>query len=243
MGKIKATRIVTPRIVESRSGWRPWLWVALLVFLAAWSWQVYEFGRAQASLDAGMRDPSLTDPLQRIAELEQERDALRASAARLERHKTQAREAIQKDLRGRQVKWDGKWEKLKREVAFLRRLVSGGDSKLVLDGHSLTVLDKMAYRFEVTLSKQTEDEDTINGYAVISVTGQLNGVEKTLDMQTLTNGRRSNIGIRFKNFQRLTTDISLPEGFEPAKIGVAVKPDGKGFRSFQQSFDWKPSDA
>ena len=242
MGKIKATRIVTPRIVESRSGWRPWLWVALLVFLAAWSWQVYEFGRAQASLDAGMRDPSLTDPLQRIAELEQERDALRASAARLERAgqiDRAAADSVQAEIRALQEER----AELKREVAFLRRLVSGGDSKLVLDGHSLTVLDKMAYRFEVTLSKQTEDEDTINGYAVISVTGQLNGVEKTLDMQTLTNGRRSNIGIRFKNFQRLTTDISLPEGFEPAKIGVAVKPDGKGFRSFQQSFDWKPSDA
>jgi hypothetical protein len=41
----------------------------------------------------------------------------------------------------------------------------------------------------------------------------------------------------------LTTDLSLPKGFEPAKIEVAVKPEGKSFRSFEQSFDWKPSDA
>jgi hypothetical protein len=242
MGKIKPTRIVTPRIVQPRSGWRPWVWVVLVVGLAAWSWQVFEFGRVQASLDARMGDPTPTDPFRRIAELEQERDALRASAARLERAgqiDRAAAESVQAEIRALQEER----AELKREVAFLKRMVSGGDSKLVLDGQSLTALDELAYRFEVTLSKQTEDEDTINGHAVIRVTGQLNGAEKTLDMQTLTNGKRSNIGIRFKNFQRLTTDLSLPKGFEPAKIEVAVKPDGKSFRSFEQSFDWKPSDA
>lgn len=242
MGKIKPTRIVTPRIVQSRSGWRPWLWVALLVVLVAWSWQVFEFGRVQASLDARMGDPSQTDSLQRIAELEQERDALRARAARFERAgqiDRAAADSVQAEIRALQEER----AELKREVAFLKRLVSGGDSKLVLDSHSLTTLGKLAYRFEVTLSKQTEDEDTINGHAFISVSGQLDGVEKTLDLQTLTNGKRPNIGIRFKNFQRLTTDLSLPAGFEPAKIEVAVKPDGKSFRSFEQSFDWKPSDA
>ncbi len=31
----------------------------------------------------------------------------------------------------------------------------------------------------------------------------------------LTDGKRSNIGIRFKSFQKLKTDLNCPRGFEP----------------------------
>jgi hypothetical protein len=62
-------------------------------------------------------------------------------------------------------------------------------------------------------------------------------------MDSLTDGRRSNIGIRFKSFQRLKTELRLPEGFEPTSVEVVVKPDGEVFKSFERAYDWKVSDA
>ncbi len=57
MGKKKPTRVITPRIVQpGEGGGRPWLWLLFLVALAAWSWQVFEFGRQQAGFDAGRND-------------------------------------------------------------------------------------------------------------------------------------------------------------------------------------------
>jgi hypothetical protein len=62
-------------------------------------------------------------------------------------------------------------------------------------------------------------------------------------MASLTDGRRSSIGVRFKSFQKLKTEFQLPEGFVPASLEVAVRPEGKDFKSFERAFDWKPSDA
>ncbi len=242
MGKVKPMRVATPRIIQPGEGRRPWLWLILLVALAAWSWQVYEFGRKQAGFSVVHRN-ELEESLQaRIAELQQERDALRASAARFERSgqiDRAAADGVQAEVKALQ---DERAE-LKREVAFMKSLVSGGDQKLALADHSLEDLGERSYRFEVTLSKRTDQAGTVNGQVVIALKGRLGEQEKTLDMAALTDGRRSNIGIKFKNFQKLRADMKLPEGFEPISIEIAVKPEGKGFKSFEQTYEWKLTDA
>ena len=72
MGKIKATRVITPRIVQPGEGARPWLWVFLLLGLGVWSWQVYDFGQQRAGYDAGERDQVEDRLRQRIEELGKE---------------------------------------------------------------------------------------------------------------------------------------------------------------------------
>jgi hypothetical protein len=243
MGKIKATRIITPRIVQPGEGARPWLWLFLLLGLGVWSWQVYDFGQQRAGYDAGERDEVEDRLRQRVEELEAERDQLRASAARFERAgqiDRAAADGVQAEVKALQ---DERAE-LKREVAFLKTLVSGGgDSNLALDQQTLVGIGEDSYRFEVTLSKRTTDAGTVSGKVLLRVKGKEGDVLRTLDMETLTEGRRSQIGIRFKNFQKLKTDIKLPKGFQPAEILVSVQPDGKTFKSFEQTYDWNPSDA
>ena len=81
------------------------------------------------------------------------------------------------------------------------------------------------------------------GRVTISVVGQLDGKEKKLSMKELTKGRRSNIGIKFRKYQKLTTEMALPEGFEPTSIKVVVNPKGPEFKPFQQVYAWKLTDA
>lgn len=243
MGKVKPTRVITPRIVQPGGGGaRTWLWMVFLAALAAWSWQVLELGRHRGGIDVGQREKAEAGLRERIAELEEERDVLRAAAARFERAAQidrAAAERVQSEVRTLQ---DERAE-LKSQLAFLKTLVPGGGKKLVLDDYSLTELGERAYHFEVTISKRSDDADTVSGSVTVSVTGELDGEEKTFDMAELTDGRRSNIGIKFKNFQKLKTELQLPSGFEPTSIEVTVKPDGKVFKSFQQAYDWKVSEA
>lgn len=212
-----------------------------LVALAAWSWQVFEYGQQHAGLDSPKRDRIEDDLRARIGALEAERDSLRASAARFERAgqiDRAAAEGVQSEVRSLQ----GERADLKREVAFLKSLVSGDDTQLVLDGQRLLRLGAQNYRFEATLSKRTEDDGTVDGLVLISVTGNSGDLLETLDMADLTDGKRSNIGIKFKNFQKLKTDIILPEGFVPSEIEVRVQPTGKTYKSFVQTYDWLVDD-
>lgn len=244
MGKVKPTRIVTPRIVQpDERGPKPWLWLLLLFVLALWSWQVYEFGRQGGAFQIAAPANTVEYGLrERIAELEEEREVLLAAAERFERMgevERTAAEAVKSQVKALQTER----AELKREVAFLKSLVAGGGRRLVLNDQSLSALGEGIYRFEVTLAKRTDDQETVSGQVVISVRGRSENGPTVLDMGSLTEGRRSTIGIRFKSFQRLKTDIRLPTGFEPESIQVAVKPDGKDFESFERAFDWKPSDA
>ncbi|MGB5452541.1 MAG: DUF6776 family protein [Sedimenticolaceae bacterium] len=243
MSKVKPTRVTTPRIVQpGEGGGRTWLWLLLLIALGAWSWQVFEFGRQRAGFDVGQGNRMEADLQERIAELEEERDALRASAARFERAgqiDRAAADGVQSEIRALQ---DERAE-LKREVALLKSLVSSGDQKLELGDFSLARLDELSYRFEVTLSKRTNDQEVVSGEVTVGVEGQAGGEEMFLGMPELTDGKRSNIGIRFKSFQKLKTDLRLPKEFDPVSVVVTVKPEGKKFKSFEQAYDWKVPDA
>lgn len=242
MGRVKPKRVITPRIMQPGGGARAGLWLLFLVALAAWSWQVFEFGRQRGGFFAD-RHGQVADRLrQRIDQLEEERDALRAAAARFERRGQVDRAAadrVQSEVRALQ---DERAE-LRREVAFLKSLVTPEGERLIVDGYSLTALNERAYRFSVTVSKPTDDAATVRGQVTIRVKGRAEGKPQTLDMEALTQGKRTKFGIKFKNFQKLQTDIELPDGFEPASIEVAVKPSGKVFKSFEHAFAWKVSDA
>lgn len=243
MSKVRPIRVATPRIVQPSEGrGRPWLWLLVLAGLLAWSWQVFEFGRQHGGLDARARDRVEVELRERIAELEEERDVLRQAAARFERTGQIDRAAVD-DVMGRVKALQAERADLKREVAFLKTLVSGDARLLALSDFDLVDLGDRNYRFEVTLSKQGDDAETVTGRVVVRVVGIQGDTETTLDMDAVTGGRRSQIGIKFKNYQRLKTEIAVPEGFTPKSVEVAVEPEGKQFKSFEQQFEWRIADA
>jgi hypothetical protein len=243
MGKIKPSTITTPRIVQPRAYGATWLWAVFLVALSLWSWQVFLLGEHSGGLDAAQRDKVEASLQQRVDDLEKQKMALTAQAARFERAAQIDREAAEQ-VKGEVKSLQEERAALKREVAFLKALVSGEASEeLAFESPKLMLVDGRDYRFEVTLSKRSEDAGTVSGRVVIKVVGNSDGVEKQLDMSALTDGKRTNIGIKFKNYQKLKTDLKLPEGFDPSRIEVAVQPNGNVYKAFEQAFDWKVSDA
>jgi len=243
MGKIKPTTITTPRIVQPRAYGATWLWLAFLVALSLWSWQVFRLGEHSGGLDAAERDRVEASLKQRVEELEKQKMALTAQAARFERAAQIDREAAEQ-VQGEVKSLQQERSELKREVAFLKALVSGEASEeLQLESPVLVQGNGGGYHFEVKLSKRSDDPGTVTGRVVIKVVGKSGGAEKKLDMKMLTDGKRTNIGIKFKNYQKLKTDIKLPEGFDPSKIEVAVQPNGNVYKAFEQVYDWKLSDA
>ena len=178
MGKVKPTRVITPRIVQPGGGGaRTWLWMLFLAALAAWSWQVLELGRHRGGIDVGQREKAEAVLRERIAELEEERDVLRAAAARFERAAQIDRAAAERVQSEVKMLQDERAE-LKSQLAFLKSLVPGGGKKLVLDDYSLTEIGERAYHFEVTISKRSDDADTVSGNVTVSVNGELECEEK-----------------------------------------------------------------
>lgn len=243
MSKVKPTRIVTPRIVQPRSGGWTWLWLAFLAAFSFWTWQVYEFGQQRGGFSAAQSDATEDACLARVDTLEKQKIALTARAARFERAGQIDRAAVE-EVKAEVRELQEERATLKREVAFLTSLVSGSATEeLLLDAPKLVEAGERVYRFEVTLKKSSDDRSMVNGRVSIQVLGKAGDKQRRLEMTELTDGKRSNIGIKFKNFQKLKTDLKLPEGFDPVKIEVAVEPTGNLFKALKQAYDWNVSDA
>lgn len=241
MAKIKPTEVITPKIVERRLN--PWPWVIAVVLLGLWSWQVLEYGErlgGHAAEAAAAREAELEA---RIAVLEQEQVELTARAARLERAGQIDRAAVE-STKAEVKALQEERAALKRELAFMKALVSGeATEELWLEEPRLSDAGDGRYVFDVKLTKSADDDGTVTGRVVIEVVGKADGKAERVDMKTLTRGSRTNIGIRFKNYQMLSTDMVLPEDFEPEKIEVAVEPTGDVYKAFTKFYDWDPDRA
>jgi hypothetical protein len=241
MSKIKPTEVITPKIVERRLN--PWPWIVAVALLALWTWQVLAFGERQgghAAATAAARETGLET---RIAELEKEKVSLTAHAARLERASQIDRAAVE-SIQAEVTALQEERATLKREVAFMKALVSGeATEELWLEKPRLVDAGDGRFVFDVTLTKPPDDDDTVTGRVVIEVIGKAGGKTERVDMKSLTKGSRTNIGIRFKNYQRLSTDMVLPEDFQPEQIEVAVEPSGDVYKAFKKLYEWDPGRA
>lgn len=241
MAKVKPTEVITPRIVERRLN--PWPWVLAAALLLLWTWQVLAFGERRGGHVAEVAEVREQELRARIDALEKEKVALTAHAARLERASQIDRAAVE-SIKAEVTALQEERAALKREVAFMKALVSGeATEELWLEKPRLSDAGDGRFLFDVTLTKPPDDDGTVTGRVVIEVIGQADGKTERVDMKSLTQGSRTNIGIRFKNYQKLSTDMVLPKDFEPQKIEVVVEPSGDVYKPFKKLYDWDPGRA
>jgi len=234
------SRFQTPEIVQPGSRRFLWVWVLLLAAVAVLAWKMFEFGRASAGFDSAARDTQVELLEERIAALQAERDQLRAAAAKFERASQidqSAVASVQAQLKALQDERSA----LRQEVEFLKSLVSGDITALQLSDLSLRKEDGdegAGYRFAFTISKRAKDDDRVQGTVSVLLSGQLQGEAKTLDSKALGIDAKD-LRMGFNHFQKFAGALRLPVGFIPRELQVAVKPKGKKFKAFEQTFEWR----
>jgi hypothetical protein len=209
-----------------------------LAAVAVLAWKMFDFGRQSAGFDSAARDTQVALLEERIAALQAERDQLRAAAARFERSSQidqSAVSSVQAQLKALQDERSA----LRQEVEFLKSLVSGDITALQLSELSLHKDDAGAgYRFAFTVSKRAKDDDRVQGAVDVHLSGQLKGEVRTLDSKALGIDAKD-LRMGFNHFQKFEGPMQLPVGFIPKELLVEVKPNGKKFKPFEQTFEWR----
>lgn len=227
-----------PRIVQPGGSSGRWLWWMLFVLLAALlAWQAFEFGKQRGGFDTGICDQRMQQLQSQIAGLQQERDELQARAARFERSAQIDRTAVQQAQQDLEALQEERAQ-LRQETEFLKSLVSGDVSILQLSDVELTGGGQAGdYVFSLTVSKRARDNERVRGKLVVSVIGESDDEETELKQEKLGIDS-AKLVLGFMNFQDIEGQISLPEGFVPTGLKVAVEPKGDTFKSFEQTFPW-----
>jgi len=230
-------------IIKSYTPFKYWSKVVLIsIVLLFMAWGTYEVGYYRAGFDnTDLRDQR--DILaKRMDEVERFNKVLREKNAVLEQSKRIDKAAmtnVDDTIQGLQKEI----LELKEEVSFYRGIVSPNeiDNSVKIESmevHAVGAADQGAYRFKLVITQPRSNKSEIKGRGDISITGMLDGRQKSLSLADITNKRMKQLEIRFKYFQTIEGNIVLPNGFQPTAVIIEVSPKGKGLSDIHKNFDW-----
>lgn len=228
-------------IIKSHQPLRHWLKLAGLgVAALLGAWGVYELGFAKAGYDNGSVFEERDLLREQIEVVRGESRKLREQIAVLERAQQIDKQAYREVEQSLKQAQDEMLE-LKSEVAFYRGIVSPVEtaSGLAITSFRLAGIgEPRAYRFKLVLSQLKTNDKVVTGSARIVWEGLMDGVQKQLDLRTLSGGSFDQLKLKFKYFQTIEGDVVLPEGFLPSRVVVEVIPDGNQAAAFKKTFAW-----
>ena len=229
-------------VVKRRSAWHSRASVAGITLLGIlMAWGTYEFGRYRAGFDTLAASEAIEVLQGQISKLEQKHGDLREQNAVLERSGQIERQAY-KQLEGAVTGLQDEILELKEELAFYRGIVSPTDATkgLKLQDFELSSgAQERQYHFKVVLTQVLNNGTVARGNMQFEVEGLHKGELKRYTLKQISDISESNgPAFRYKYFQILEGDFVLPEGFEPIKVNLTVKPKSKAHKKLTQAFDW-----
>ncbi len=214
----------TPVVVH-RSRWRIALRIAAVALLVLAAGLLFEYGRYRGGYDVRAEAAARDALAERIVELTAERDALKRRLAGIEqasRVDRQAYESIKQQLADEQAEI----QELRQQVGFYRSIVNDGDLHRGLYIQNLQVQPDGdgGYRYRLILTRYMDRKRRAQGRIVLVVDGRRDGRPSRIEVKGAAKQNR----FRFRYFQEVAGQLSLPAGFAPERIVVRAIPTGKG---------------
>jgi hypothetical protein len=225
-------------MTRSRPNW----FYALAAFVVVGSaYLVFELGRYQAgySLLDHRRESAALET--RLAEERAVSDELRRQLAIAETGSEIDRATyseVEQTLSDLQAQIQAQEE----ELVFYRGIVSPQDGVAGLRIQSLEVLPSDGegrYLLRLLLVQAIVHSRPVSGAVKLQLEGVQDGQMASFDAAELvTPGESYDMEYEFRYFQGLETDLSLPAGFEPQRILVAIWPSEARAERISQTFEW-----
>lgn len=231
--------IVTPRIVQPGSGGGVLVLVVGLLGLVLWTWQIFEAGRGWAGYDFERSRAREAQLQARIEQLESSVAQLRLEAASGARASQIDRDAV-RQAQGTLADLQADRSRLRKEVSFLRGLLSSGRGPLHLRNFGLSKTDDGRYRYHVTVAQALRNIGITEGQLRLLVSGKnAAGQRRKLDLTELAEAAKRDVPLRFIHYQDVDGVIGLPQGFRPESVTIEIRPKTKGLKRVTEVFQWK----
>ena len=216
-----------------------WQLLLLLALIGGIAWQAYEFGVRQGGFERARSEEEISRLGRDLARAETALKEARSEAVRYRRQaeiEVEASRALQEQL----VSAQREKADLKSEVEMLRSLISNDNGSLYIRHFSLLPLDEEnRYRYSFTIVQVLEKVETTRGKLVMKVTGKLKGKRKRLDRSEFSPDGEKVVKLAFSNYQDVSGEIQLPEGFRPASLLVEFLPRNKELKKLSRRFSWE----
>ncbi|HIG39884.1 MAG: DUF6776 family protein [bacterium] len=240
MAAVKGSKQYQMVVVPYRPFQRAGIFCICLAIAATFTWLTYHYG--------------LTEGLATKVEVIKEKEQLRKQLAERDQLVKELRREVAERKLGGQVdskaneevrqtveNLQGQIAALNEEVRFYKGVMLPNVEEQGLRIERLDVksgANRNTFNYSLLLTQIVEKHDYIQGGVEITVVGRQGGDERELLLDVLNQENQKSIRFRFRYFQNINGELSVPDGFEPTQIMVVARSSGRNTQRLEKKFDW-----
>ena len=131
---------------------------------------------------------------------------------------------------------------LEEEVSFYKGIMapSGSDKGLRISKFEITPLDTSGrFRYSIMMTQVADNSSYIAGLAAVNFVGMRNGERVILPLRDIDSSV-TDLGVkfRFRYFQEVAGEISVPDNFVPEQVQVVLQSTGGKAQRVEQTVEW-----
>lgn len=241
MAAVKGSKQYRVRVVRDRPLVRWLTTLATVAVFAAGIFASFEFGfsegmsgQEKARADVERLTDELRKSQSQINELEQQLTNLKVAST--------VDQKASEDVRQEVISLKNQLAELQEENSFYRNLMAPTGNKRGLTFGSVELGDtdrQRTYRYKVVMQQLATSHELLNGTLRFTIIGKQNGLDTQYALSDLSEQvDGENIRLRFKYFQTIEGQLSLPDGFEPERIELIASSTGRDPVTIEKRFGW-----
>lgn len=130
---------------------------------------------------------------------------------------------------------------VRKELSFYQKVMAPAedDAGVVLDSLDIEATTQPGvFHYVLMLIQKSKRKEVVQGKASIMLHGLRNGQPDSLNLVTLSQPERAQQGFRFKYFEVLEGNFSIPADFVPQRIEVDCALERPKVDQIRQTFEW-----
>ena len=240
MAAVKGSKLHQMVVVPYRPYYKAMNFIAFLFVMAVFGWLTYEFGnnqglelKVEVVREKDLISKELGEAKALISEMRQEIANLTVGGE----IDNQANEEVRQTIENQQNLLAAQNE----EISFYKGVMLPNVANKGLRIERLDVSSNVPgrVRYSLLLTQVVDKHDYVQGGVRISLLGQNDGQEETIQVSESGRDKAEAIKFRFRYFQNIIGELQLPEGFVPREVMVVVQSSGLNAQRLEKTFDWR----
>ncbi|MDA0791345.1 MAG: hypothetical protein O2780_18035 [Proteobacteria bacterium] len=241
MAAVKGSKQYEMMVVPHRPLYKVAVFTLFMLFMATFSFLTHEFGKQQGLAHEAVLVRE-KDVLQRqIAEMRSDNAVMRSEIANL-RLGGQVDSRATEEVRGTIEELQSQVAQLNEEITFYKGVMLPNVEDQGLRIERLNMEESSApdrFRYSLLLTQVVDKHEYVQGDVEINLVGVEGQASKAIPLRELDKSRGESILFRFKYFQNIDGELTLPKGFEPREFMVVAVPSGRKAQRLERKFVWQ----
>ena len=241
MAAVKGSKQHQMVVVPHRPVYKAFIFFVFLILMAVFSWLTYHYGKSQGialKVEVVQERDDIRTQLEDARETIQAMRSAMADLKLREEVDTIATEEVRQTIESLQ----SRIAQLNEEILFYKGVMAPnvGDKGLRIERINVenTGLPSR-FSYSLLLTQLVDKHEYVQGGVRISIGGIEGQKEKIIKLSDLDSTKKESIRFRFKYFQSIEGELSLPKDFQPREIIILAESTGRNKQRLEKKFDWQ----